>query len=74
MSIIKACENCKFNEKPCMFVTKFRSVRSKTQEKAHAILCNNCKCVDPITGKCRRISNHNCDNYISINEDINNDE
>lgn len=69
MSILKACENCKFNEKPCMFITKFRSVRSKTQEKAHAILCSNCKCVDTITGKCKRISNQCCGNYAQIEED-----
>ena len=66
---MNSCDTCIHNERPCMFVSKFRSVRSNTQEKAHAILCGNCKCVDSVTGKCKRISNLGCPNYLKKDEE-----
>lgn len=58
------CSECKKTSDPCLFVTKFRSSRTKTQEKAHSILCKNCPCVDPKNGSCRRIIGRGCPNGI----------
>lgn len=59
------CKECKKSSDPCLFVSKFRSARrTSAQEKAHAILCKNCLCVDPKNGFCRRITEKGCPNAI----------
>lgn len=58
------CKECKKSADSCLFVSKFRSARTKTQGKAHAILCKNCPCVDPVNGCCRRVIGRGCPNAI----------
>lgn len=63
------CNECKKSADPCLFVSKFRSGRTKSQEKAHNILCKNCPCVDPANGCCRRIINRGCPNAMACKEE-----